>query len=134
MPKIAIAALAAACCVLCGCSYNLTLMARGSSEVGSGTATRPGNDVTIEANGITYKGKFTYLEGGFVGFGSSFSGARTATSTMVGSSGQGNGNIIARSADGKGMRCEFAFSGWSQSGMGVCEDDAHTVYDLQIGH
>lgn len=127
MKKIAAAMVAA--CMLTGCSYNLSLMARNSTETGIGTATRPGNDVTIEAGGVKYVGKFTYQEGGFVGVGSNFTGG---TAAMYGASGQAAGNILARSSDGKGMRCQFSFSGWSQSGMGACQDDSGLIYDLQI--
>lgn len=119
--------------MLSGCSYNLSLMARNSGKTGSGTATRPGNDVTIVADGITYKGKFSYTTGGFVGTSTAFAGSATGTATAFGASGQSNGNILARSDDGKGIRCQFNYSGWSSGGLGVCQDDGGTVYDLQIG-
>lgn len=125
-------AIAVAGLMLAGCSYNLSLMSRGGGKTGSGTASRPGNDVTIMADGVTYKGRFTYMEGGFAGVSTGFAGGMAATGTMVGTTGQGNGNIMARSDDGKGMRCQFGYSGWSNSGMGVCQDDAGTIYDLQI--
>ncbi|GAA0809172.1 hypothetical protein [Cupriavidus gilardii] len=117
---------------LAGCSYNLELMARGNAKTGSGVATRPGNDVTIVADGVTYKGKFAYMSSGFMGTSTAFSGAATATATAYGSTGQSNGTIIARSEDGRGLRCQFQYSTWSAGGVGMCQDDAGTIYDLQI--
>lgn len=121
-----------ACIALAACSHKLTLQQRGGSAFGSGTA---GNDqsVSITIGDRTFSGRYAYASdasfGSFVGVGR---GGRTSTGFVSSSSG-GGGNILARSNDGVGLRCQFQYSEMNMQGFGECADDSGATYDLQIG-
>lgn len=128
------------CTILAGCSHNFTMIPRDGGAIGTGVANEAGKKVTISLNDKTYTGQYVY-GGGSVAFtnvfGSStaYSGAGTATAYGSGFGttyipGSGNGRILATTEDGNAIRCEFQYS--SGSGLGVCEDNAGKVYDLQI--
>lgn len=126
--------------VVSGCSHNLTLISRQGGGAGDGVAEELGKKVTINLNGKIYTGQYVF-GGGTVAFTNSYgsaaaySGAGTATAYGSGMSttympGSGNGRVLATSADGDAIRCEFQYS--SGNGIGVCTDNAENVYDLQI--
>ncbi|WP_440110271.1 hypothetical protein [Acidovorax sp. BL-A-41-H1] len=120
-----------ACALLSACSYKLTLQQRGGPGVGSGVATENDKGVQITIGTRVFTGQYAYASdasfGSFVGVGK----GRTSTGFVSTSSG-GGGNIIARSADGIGLRCQFQFSEMSGQGFGECADDTGATYDLQI--
>ena len=136
--------LAIACFSLTGCTHNLTLMSQDNGNTGTGIANESDKTVTIELNGETYTGTYTYIKQGVVGFSSSsvqsyvYSGSHAAygnaygTGNFMSQSAAGDGNMIAKSASGKGLRCQFSYSTMSRSGAGVCQDDKKKLYDLQI--
>ncbi|NYT76623.1 hypothetical protein H0A71_06435 [Alcaligenaceae bacterium] len=121
---------------LSGCSYNLTLMDRGSSEVATGHASQAGNTVEITLRGKQYRGTYAFVQQGYSTQSNSYamSGGYYAQGSNYGhtQASAGNGSIIARADDGSGLRCSFTFSSSSQSGMGECRDDTFGVWDLQI--
>ena len=91
--------------LLSGCGHNITLMARDSGEIGSGSAPSAwGNsgELTIELKGDTYKGKWVYATGGSFGLLNTY-GANPTTGTVIGVSGSGIGNALLRSASGKSL-------------------------------
>jgi hypothetical protein len=115
---------------LAGCSYQLQLQQRGGPATGSGTAQDDGSSVQITIGSRVFTGQYAYASdasfGSFVGIG------KGATSGFVSTSSGGGGNIIARSADGVGLRCRFQYSEMSNQGFGECQDDTGAAYDLQI--
>ncbi|MGF6903151.1 hypothetical protein P3T22_004437 [Paraburkholderia sp. GAS348] len=116
-----------------GCAtYDLSLLPRTAGPMAYGTAKQIDKSVAITLDGRTYNGRFVYVQGGAFSLASRFGGGQTYTGTAVGVSAVGNGNVPAESADGHNLRCVFSFSGWSQSGTGVCLTDAREAYDLQI--
>lgn len=122
------------CGLLFGCGHNITLMARDSGEIGSGKAPSAwGNsgNLTIILKGDTYKGKWVYASGGSFGLINTY-GADLTTGTVVGVSGSGVGNALLRSNSGKTLRCEFKYSEWTATGIGVCQDGEGKLYDMQI--
>lgn len=116
---------------LAGCSYQLQLQQRGGPATGSGVATESDNGVKISIGSRVFTGQYAYASdssfGSFVGVGH----GKTATGFVSTSSG-GGGNIMARSADGVGLRCRFQYSEMSNQGFGECQDDTGATYDLQI--
>lgn len=121
----------AACLALSACSYKLSLQQRGGAAVGSGVATDSDNGVKITIGQRVFTGQYAYASdasfGSFVGVGR----GRTSTGFVSTASG-GGGNIVARSADGVGLRCQFQYSEMSNQGFGECSDDTGATYDLQI--
>lgn len=116
---------------LASCTYNLSLMQRGTGTVANGTAERLSHIVTINLKGTVYKGQFALVHGGGYGsFNSYGGGVAPVSGNMMMISAMVTGSIIAKSQDGKGLRCHFTASG--NSGMGECQDDAKNIYDLQI--
>ena len=117
--------------LLTGCSYQLHLQQRGSPTIGTGVARDNDQSVSITIGARVFKGQYSYASdasfGSFVGVGK----GRTATGFVSTGSG-GGGNIIARSMDGVGLRCQFQYSEMSSQGFGECADDAGATYDLQI--
>lgn len=121
---------------LAGCSYNIALMKRGSSEVAQGTASENGKTVEITLDGKVYKGHYTFVQQGFSTFSTGYatSGYHSAWGNGAGyaAASAGQGNVLATAPDGSGLRCQFAFSTSSHSGMGECQDDQGGIWDMQI--
>jgi len=126
--------------IISGCSHNFTLIPRHDGGNGTGVAEELGKKVTISLDGRTYSGQYVYA-GGSIAFTNKYGSAtvysKAGTATAFGSGfsttyipGSGNGRILATSIDGDSIRCEFQYS--NGSGLGVCEDNAGKVYDLQI--
>lgn len=119
--------------ILQGCAtYDLALMPRGPGPMAHGTAKQIDTSVSIALGGETFNGRYVYVQGGSFSLGTAFAGGKTATGSAAGVSAVGNGNVLAQSSNGHNLRCVFSFSGWSESGTGVCEDDGGALYDLQI--
>ena len=129
--------------VLSGCGHNVTLMERGGPAAGGGAipyTMMNSGDITITIDGEPYSGRWVLSKGGSYSFGTAFGssvgagGASTGTAygSGINMSASGNGNILARSEAGKGLRCIFNYSGMSRNGAGVCQDDDGRVYDMQI--
>lgn len=122
------------CGLLFGCGHNISLMARDSGETGVGHAPSGwGNsgEMTVVLKGQTYKGKWVYAAGGSFGLLNTY-GANPTTGTVIGVSGSGIGNALLRSVSGKSLRCEFKYSEWTGTGLGVCQDGDGKLYDMQI--
>jgi len=127
---------------LCGCvsSHDFYLVGRKNGAIGTATVPangRHGGPIEIALGNKTYKGRWVYMEtggGAGVGLASGYSAGRTATatSTFVGLPTGGNGTVVAAAPDGSTLRCTFDFSEWNLKGVGVCEDSAGEIYDLQI--
>lgn len=126
--------------LLTGCAHNLSLHSRDGSPSGQGVAQEVGKTVTINLNGKVYSGTYVH-DGGKVATFQSYSNATaysgTKSASAFGSSfgtayvpGSGNGRVLATSADGDAIRCEFQYS--SGSGIGVCRDNSGKDYDLLI--
>lgn len=115
--------------LLTGCSHNLSLHSRDGSPSGQGVAQEAGKTITINLNGKVYSG--TYVrDGGKVAIFQSYSGAFGSGFGTAYVPGSGNGRVLATSADGDAIRCEFLYS--SGSGIGVCHDNSGKDYDLLI--
>lgn len=114
---------------LTGCAYQLNLQQRGGGAFGAGTASN--GNVEIQVGQRTFRGQYVYASASST---TSFFGTanRRAFNTFGTTTSGGNGNIIARSQDGVGLRCQFNYSETSSQGLGECVDDAGATYDLQI--
>ena len=138
MRRLAPAALAA---LLAGCTttYGLALMPRNSGQIYQGEATgRTGGEmlVTVTIDGRSYAGNWVVSDpppttGFVVGgvFGSRRSGI--GTSVVIDNPPGTEAKALLRSADGKGLRCDFR-GVHGAAGTGTCRDDAGLVYDVQL--
>lgn len=124
---------------LSGCALDVALMERGGPATGGGkvpyTMAKSG-EITIALGGEEYAGRWVLAQGGSYSLasmsGASPAGGMSAVGTGVNFDAAGNGNILARSASGKGLRCVFNYSGFSRTGTGLCQDDNGRLYDMQI--
>jgi hypothetical protein len=93
--------------------------------------------MALQLNGKAYSGRWLYMAGAGSAAITSVSATSgphvvNATGTTLAMPTQGNGSIILTSPDGDVLRCVFDYSEWSNSGLGVCQDRAGEVYDIQI--
>jgi len=127
--------------VLAGCttSYSLTLMPRTSGQVYYGEASgQTGGEmqVSVVIGERTYVGNWVVADpapstGFVVGgvFGSRRSGI--GTSVVIDNPQGTEAKALLRSADGKGLRCDFR-GVTGPAGSGTCQDDQGLVYDVQL--
>ena len=87
--------------------------------------------ITISLHNKTYKGKWVYAAGGSYGILNTY-GANPTTGSIIGISGSGVGNALLRAEDNSSLRCEFKYSEWTGTGIGVCLDENQSLYDMQI--
>lgn len=132
---------AAAALLLAGCTttYSLTLMPRDSGQLYYGEATgRTGGDMRLRVaiGERAYEGTWVVSDPGpstgfVVGgiFGSRRSGV--GTSVILDSPPGTEAKALLRSADGKGLRCDFK-GVTGTAGSGTCRDDAGLTYDVQL--
>ena len=127
--------------VLSGCAYQLTLMPRDGGSMYQGTATGDGvsgrGEMSVTIQGDTYQGTWTAVRDYssmtlMNAYGQNNRGVRAqaigyGTTTSAGSSGL----ALLRSLNNKGLRCEFQYGGYG-TGLGVCQDDAGRLFDMQI--
>ena len=80
-----------------------------------------------------YSGTWVYASGGSYGLLTTTSATGTATGTVLGVSAEGVGNALLSADSGSGsLRCEFRYSEWTATGIGVCQDDAGRLFAMQI--
>lgn len=134
--------LTAACAALlagCTTTYALTLMPRDSGQLYYGEATgQTGGEMRLRvtAGERTYEGSWVVTDPGpstgfVVGgiFGSRRSGV--GTSVVIDNPLGTEAKALLRSADGRGLRCDFrGVTGPAASGS--CQDDQGLVYDVQL--
>lgn len=130
MRKIVIGAVA--CLALAGCSYQLNLQQRGGPVTGKGVAHENDSSVEITLGDKLYRGQYVFASGDSVGSMFGTAGKGKSFAGFGSSSGVGGGNLMARAADGSGLRCQFQFSTTNSQGFGECQDDTGATYDLQI--
>lgn len=117
---------------LTACSYQLNLQQRGGPVTGKGVAHDNDSSVEITLGDKLYRGQYVFASGDSVGSMFGTAGKGKSFAGIGSSSGVGGGNLIARAADGSGLRCQFQFSTTNSQGFGECQDDAGSTYDLQI--
>lgn len=127
----------------CASAHPLRLVPHDGGATGTGTVPRTlvsyNGDLSINLEGETYSGRWTYVpEGGsltmLTGFGVSGGSVASgvATGASVPMSGGGLANLTAPS--GASLRCEFRYSDVSSSGLGLCKRSTDgKMYDLHIG-
>ena len=132
---------AAAAALLAGCTttYALTLMPRTSGQVYYGEASgQTGGEmqVSVTIGERSYEGTWVVSDPGpttgfVVGgvFGSRRSGV--GTSVIVDNPLGSDAKALLRTADGKGLRCDFK-GVTGAAGSGTCQDDQGLVYDVQL--
>ncbi len=135
LPALALAVLLAGCTA----TYALTLMPRDSGQLYYGEATgRTGGEMwlRITIGERTYEGTWVVSDPGpttgfVVGgvFGSRRSGV--GTSVVVDNPLGSDAKALLRSADGKGLRCDFR-GVTGAAGSGTCRDDQGFTYDVQL--
>jgi hypothetical protein len=134
-PALALAVLLAGCTA----SYSLTLMPRNSGQVYTGEATGPTGgemQVSVAIGERVYRGNWVVTtpppSTGFV-IGGIFGSRRSSVGTTVGidQSAGTDAKALLRSADGRGLRCDFR-GVTGPAGSGTCQDDQGLVYDVQL--
>jgi len=135
VPALAMAALLAGCTT----TYSLTLMPRDSGQVYTGEAsgqTGGETQVRVTIGERTYSGNWVvanpapttgFVVGGI--FGSRRSGI--GTSVVIDNPLGTEAKALLRSADGRGLRCDFK-GVTGPAGSGTCQDDQGLVYDVQL--
>ena len=135
VPALAMAALLAGCTT----TYSLTLMPRDSGQVYAGEAsgqTGGETQVRVTIGERTYSGNWVvanpapttgFVVGGI--FGSRRSGI--GTSVVIDNPLGTEAKALLRSADGRGLRCDFK-GVTGPAGSGTCQDDQGLVYDVQL--
>jgi hypothetical protein len=135
LPALGLAILLAGCTA----TYSLTLMPRTSGEVYVGEASgQTGGEmqVSIAIGERTYLGNWVvanpapttgFVVGGV--FGSRRSGV--GTSVVIDNPLGTEAKALLRSADGRGLRCDFK-GVTGPAGSGTCQDDQGLVYDVQL--
>lgn len=135
------ALLLALAALLAGCTstYSLTLMPRDSGQVYTGEArgqTGGETQVSVAIGDRTYQGSWVVADpapstGFVVGgvFGSRRSGV--GTSVVIDNPLGTEAKALLRSADGRGLRCDFK-GVTGPAGSGTCQDDQGLVYDVQL--
>lgn len=127
--------------LLAGCttSYTLTLMPRTSGEIYYGEASgQVGGEMQLSVviGERIYVGDWVvanpapttgFVVGGV--FGSRRSGI--GTSVVIDNPQGTEAKALLRSADGKGLRCDFK-GVTGPAGSGTCQDDQGLVYDVQL--
>jgi hypothetical protein len=138
MNRVLVLALAA---LLAGCttSYALTLMPRTSGQIYTGEATgQTGGEMqlSVTIGERSYRGTWVVSDPGpttgfVVGgiFGSRRSGI--GTSVVLDNPQGTEAKALLRSADGRGLRCDFK-GVTGAAGSGTCQDDEGLVYDVQL--
>jgi hypothetical protein len=138
MKRVLVLALAA---LLAGCttSYALTLMPRTSGQIYTGEATgQTGGEMqlSVTIGERSYRGTWVVSDPGpttgfVVGgiFGSRRSGI--GTSVVLDNPQGTEAKALLRSADGRGLRCDFK-GVTGAAGSGACQDDGGLVYDVQL--
>lgn len=116
-----------------GCAHHLMLMKREGGGAGTGVAHGSGGkgSLAIDLEGKHYEGRWVAVSGGSIGLLQTY-GAHPTSGTALTASAQSTGNALLSAVDGSGLRCEFQFSGWTNTGIGVCLTDAGHLFDLQI--
>lgn len=112
--------------LLTACAGNVRLIEDGKVHLGKyDTASRM---VEVSVDGVRYSGPFVQNTG--VGVTTAFIGGRLVTGTTI--TGDGSGQALLTSPDGKVIRCQFG-SVVGFRGQGRCENNAGKTYDLLIG-
>jgi hypothetical protein len=135
LPALALAALLAGCTT----TYSLTLMPRDSGQLYYGEATgQTGGEMRLRVTigERAYEGTWVVSDPGpRTGFviGGVFGSRRpgVGTSVVVDDSPGTEAKALLRSADGKGLRCDFK-GVTGAAGSGTCRDDQGQVYDVQL--
>ena len=136
--RLLTAALAA---LLAGCTttYALTLMPRTSGQIYYGEASgRTGGDMRLRVaiGEHTYEGTWVvsdpgpstgFVVGGILGSRRSGVGTTVVIDNPAGT----EAKALLRSADGRGLRCDFK-GVTGTAGSGTCRDDAGLTYDVQL--
>lgn len=117
--------------ILAGCTSGLTVVKRGSSEMGTGHADAVGQTLSAQIGGKTCSGEYTTVAnasgtsllttyGGDGGVSQSYGNHFSDTGRAMG---------IMTCSDGDVWRCEVAYAG--TAGYGVCVSNRDgTVYDV----
>lgn len=127
--------------LLAGCttSYALTLMPRTSGQIYTGEATgQTGGEMQLNVTigERSYRGTWVVSDPGpTTGFvvGGIFGGRRSGigTSVVLDNPLGTEAKALLRSADGRGLRCDFK-GVTGAAGSGTCQDDQGLVYDVQL--
>lgn len=133
------AILLAAAVTVSGCTtYDMTLLSQKAGAMGKGVAHENDGQAVIELAGRTYKGPFSYRSDKTfsvpsISVADNLPPKMEAARKKSGFVG-GNGSVFAKSDDGHGLRCVFAYNQRVRSGSGACLDDAGVIYDMQINN
>lgn len=156
MHKLSVVFLAALSLV--GCAeplHHFTINPREPGASGQGVAHGFQKTVNITLNGETYTGTFildvgkvttlvsnststassnaTVTSGTNTAYGTGFGQAYGTTVGNLYEPGSGNGKLLATTANGDAIRCEFTINlSLHGTGLGICQDNAGKKYDMVI--
>ncbi|HLZ65508.1 MAG TPA: hypothetical protein VKQ29_04720 [Aliidongia sp.] len=85
--------------------------------------------MAITVGSKTYVGTWVFKNGGGV---VGVAAAGGTVGSFMGSNSSGNGSMLLSAPDGSTLRCSFDYDTLSATGLGVCQDSAGEMYDLQI--
>jgi hypothetical protein len=124
----------------CASEHALTLVPRDGGPIGQGAlppAIWNSGDLSVRLDDQTYTGQWTYVpQGGglMLMSGIAAGGGATAVGTGTGMMMPSGGNGLAtlNGANGASLSCQFQYSDWSRTGVGLCQRDNGGIYDLHI--
>ena len=131
---------AALAALLAGCTaaYSLTLMPRDSGTQYQGEASGPSGGearVAVTIGDRTYEGSWVVTQPPVqtgVSVGGTFGRFPMMGTSVVIDNPQGDeAKALLRSADGRGLRCDFR-GVTGAAGSGTCSDDDGRIYDVQL--
>jgi len=119
--------------LLSACSHNLYMVGRTNGATGKTvlqtTPGHPSGDMTIAVGSKVYSGTWVFKNGGGV---VGIAAVGGSAGSFLGSNSSGNGSMLLSAPDGATLRCGFDYDTLSATGLGVCQDSAGELYDLQI--
>lgn len=124
----------AACLLLAGCAYNVTLMPRDSGKTYTGTldAGAGRGTMTLAMDGATCTGPIVRVAsnetfGIASGFGATNRGTTASGFSVAATSGDVFAKALLTCSDGSGLRCDM--TGRPGTAGGVCQDDKGRIFD-----
>lgn len=130
-----LALITAACAVLAGCAFQVTMMPRDSGKVYLGQMSGSGGvgTMTMNIEAKTCTGPVVRVGAnetfGFANtFGTNSRGVTTTGFTTISTFGDVYLKALLSCSDGGGLRCDI--SGRFPSGGGICADDTGRVFDM----
>jgi hypothetical protein len=79
-----------------------------------------------------YKGEYTTVAGGTMGWGTIYSGTQVSTAAISTADAAQRGSAVGTCTDGAVYECEYVTSAWTAAGNGACQDNRGRRYRLMF--